>query len=105
MKHRKQITHSPKDILDELRALVADAEKMVGDSLADNSEEVVNALRARYDDVQERLSEIFDGAKKTVVAGARSTDDTIRENPYSSIAVAAIAGVLVGVLLSRRGGK
>ena len=96
---------SPKDILDELRLLLADAEKMVGDSLTESSEEVVNSLRQRYAAAQERLSEVYDGAKQKVVAGAKYTDETIRENPYASMAVAAGVGMHVGLLLGRRCGK
>ena len=35
-------------------------------------------------------------------AGAKYTDETIRENPYQSMAVAAGLGLLVGVLIGRR---
>jgi len=41
-------------------------------------------------------------AKKKVVAGAKYTDSTIRENPYRALAIAAGVGLLVGVLLGRR---
>jgi ElaB protein len=103
MTNSRHAAHNSKDILDDLRALVADAEKMIGDSVSDNSDEVVNALRARYDAVQERLSEVFDGARKKAVVHVTAADDAIRGNPYSAIAIAAIAGVLAGVLVGRRG--
>ena len=103
MKNNKQTAQSPKDLLDELRTLVSDAEKMVGDTVDENSEQVMGALRQRYEAAQERLGEVYENARKKITQGAKYTDETIRENPYQSIAVAAGLGLLVGVLLGRRG--
>jgi len=75
---------------------------MVGDSLTEHSEDAMSALRSRFDAAQERVSELYAGAKKKVVAGAKCTDEAIRANPYQSLAIAAGVGLLVGVLLGRR---
>ncbi|MCX6955346.1 MAG: hypothetical protein NTV51_24610 [Verrucomicrobia bacterium] len=102
----KQKTESnaqtPSDLLTELRALVSDAEKMMGDSITEHSEDAISALRTRFDAAQERMGELYEGARKKVVAGAKYTDETIRANPYQSLAIAAGVGLLVGVLLGRR---
>jgi ElaB/YqjD/DUF883 family membrane-anchored ribosome-binding protein len=100
MKNNKQSAQSPQDMLDELRSLVSDAEKMVGDTI-ENSEDAVSALRQRYEAAQERLADVYEGARRKVTAGAKYTDETIRENPYQSIAVAAGIGLLAGLLLGR----
>jgi ElaB/YqjD/DUF883 family membrane-anchored ribosome-binding protein len=103
MKNKIESTaHTPQDLLDELKTLVSEAEKMIGDSLTEHSEDAINALRARFDATQERLGELCVTARKKVVAGARYTDETIRANPYQSLAIAAGVGLLVGVLLGRR---
>src|SRR5436190_3395011 len=102
MKNNKQAEPTAKDLLDELRALVSDAEKMVGDSVDESSEEVMGALRQRYEAAQERFGEVYQTAKKKVSAGAKYTDETIRENPYQSIAVAVGIALLAGVLLGRK---
>jgi ElaB/YqjD/DUF883 family membrane-anchored ribosome-binding protein len=103
MKNNKSTaTHTPRELLTELKTLVTEAETMIGESVGETTDEAVNALRARYETMQERMSELYDGAKKKVVAGAKYTDATIRENPYQAIAVAAGLGLLVGVLLGRR---
>lgn len=103
MKNRNHATaQKPEEILNDLRTLVSEAEKMLGDTVSEHTEETVNALRERFAAAQERFSEIYDGARKKVIAGARYTDETIRENPYQSIAIAAGVGLLVGVLLGRR---
>jgi ElaB/YqjD/DUF883 family membrane-anchored ribosome-binding protein len=103
MKNNTETTaQTPKDLLNDLHTLVAEAEKMMGDSLSENSEGAISALRSRFDAAQERLSDLYTGARKKVVAGAKYTDETIRANPYQSIAIAAGVGLLVGVLLGRR---
>ena len=93
---------TPKELLAELQTLVADAEKMVTESAGEATEGVMESLRSRYEAMQERLSELYDGARRKVSSGVRYTDTTIRENPYQALAVAAGIGLLVGVLLGRR---
>jgi ElaB/YqjD/DUF883 family membrane-anchored ribosome-binding protein len=103
MKNDHETTaQSPKQLLHDLHALVAEAEKMMGDSHSKPADDAVQGLRARYEAVQERVGEIYAGARKRVIAGAKSTDEAIRANPYQSIAIAAGVGLLVGVLVGRR---
>ena len=93
---------SPKDLLNDLHALVAEAEQMMGASASEHTEDAINALRTRFDAAQERLGVLYAGAKKNIVAGAKCTDTAIRANPYQSLAIAAGVGLLVGVLVGRR---
>jgi ElaB/YqjD/DUF883 family membrane-anchored ribosome-binding protein len=102
MNNNQDTAQTPKELLSQLQALVLEAETMMADSLAENSAEALTNLRERFGAAQERLGEMYDGAKKKVVAGAKYTDTTIRENPYQSLAVALGVGVLVGVLIGRR---
>ena len=93
---------TPAELMEELRTLVADAEKMLGDSASEHAEDTVAALRERFESARERLADLYAGAKKKVVAGAKCTDAAIRENPYQSLAIALGVGLLFGVLLGRR---
>jgi ElaB/YqjD/DUF883 family membrane-anchored ribosome-binding protein len=102
MKNNKEAAHTPKELLTELKTLVAEAETMMADSLSEHTAEALGGLRDRFNAVQERFSDAYDRTKKKVVAGAKVTDTAIRENPYQSIAVALGVGVLLGVLLGRR---
>ena len=103
MKNNHETTaQTPKELLHDLQTLVAEAEKMMGDSLSEHTDDAVSALRARFDAAQERFSEIYAGARQKVVAGAKCTDAAIRANPYQALAIAAGAGLLAGVLLGRR---
>lgn len=91
--------------LDELKTLVNEAETMVTGSLSAYSDEALRNLRARFDAVLDRVAPIYEGAKNKVVAGAKCTDATIRENPYQSLAIAVGVGLLAGVLLGRNSNK
>lgn len=102
MKNKSDSAQTPKELLNDLHALVADAEKMMSESISEHTDDAVGALRERYEATQERLGELYAGARKKVVAGAKVTDEAIRENPYQSMAIALGVGLLVGVLLGRR---
>jgi ElaB/YqjD/DUF883 family membrane-anchored ribosome-binding protein len=93
---------SPKELLNDLQALVLEAEKMIGDSLSESSADAVSSLRDRFSAAQKRVSHIYDDAKVRVVAGAKCTDEAIRANPYQSLAIAVGTGLILGVLLGRR---
>ena len=67
---------------------------MMVDSVTEHSSDAISNLRERFSAAQERFSELYDGAKKKVVAGAKYTDTAIRENPYQSMAIALGVGVL-----------
>ncbi len=98
-------SQTPADLLTDLRNLVVEAEKMFESSVSDHTAEAVDGIRNRYEAAQHRFGEVYANTKKNVTAGAKRTDDAIRENPYQSIAIAAGVGLLVGVLLGRRGAK
>jgi ElaB/YqjD/DUF883 family membrane-anchored ribosome-binding protein len=102
MKQTKETTHTPKELLAELQALVAEAETMMVESLSEHSADALDKLRERFGVAQERASEIYESTKKRVAAGAKQTDAAIRDNPYQSLAIALGVGMLLGVLLGRR---
>ena len=96
-------TQTPEDVLNELHSLVGEVERIVAQASQGSCScnTTLAALRGRVEAAQERLSAIYEGAKRNVVAGAKCADATIRDNPYQSIAIAAGVGLLAGVLLSR----
>lgn len=93
---------TPAEMLEELRTLVAEAEKMINEAATEGVDEAAAALRDRFESLRRRFADVYSGAREKVVAGARYTDTAIRENPYQSLAIALGAGLLVGVLLGRR---
>jgi ElaB/YqjD/DUF883 family membrane-anchored ribosome-binding protein len=93
---------TPKELLHEVYALVAEAERMIGNSISEQTSGSITALRERCAAIQQRLRELLEGARKEVVAGVKYTDRSIRGHPYQSLAVAVGAGVVAGLLLRRR---
>ena len=93
---------TPKELLAELQALVQEAEKLMGDSLSEHTEDAVSDLRQRLNAAQEKMGAFYDEAKTKVQAGAKCTDAAIRANPYQSLAIAVGVALLAGLLLGRR---
>ncbi len=102
MKNTKDIPRSSKALLDKLQSLVAEAETVMGGSVSEHSAHAFETMRERFSDARDRLGDLYGTARDKVVSGAKSTDTTIRSNPYQSIAIAAGVGLLVGVLVGRR---
>jgi ElaB/YqjD/DUF883 family membrane-anchored ribosome-binding protein len=101
MKKRNGTTESPEQLVTHLRDLLAEAEQLVGDSAGEFVGEKSEDMRARLQHAQERLQEFYSTARDKVVAGAKSTDATIRSHPYESLAVALGIGLLIGALMRR----
>lgn len=96
-------THTAEELLNELRTLVKEAEKTLGVSIAETSNDTLRALRARFVAAQEHMTHFYSDAKRRAVSGAKHADETIRENPYQALTIALGVGVVLGVLLGRRG--
>lgn len=101
MKTSKAARHAHAEIVSELHGLVAEAEGLAGNA-ADASEEAIASLRDRYEDAQARLSDMYGRAKRSASDAAAYADDTIRENPYTTLAIVAGISLLIGVLVTSR---
>lgn len=102
MKRNQTSAQTPAALLNDLRGLVAETEKMIGGNISEQTANVVGAMRTRLETAQGRLHELYGGVQQKVAASAKSADKAVRANPYQSLAIAAGAGLLLGVLLSRR---
>ncbi len=91
------------ELVENLRNLIDEAQTILTDGVGEKSKETLAELRQRLEDGMDKMGTYYKGAKKKVIAGARSTDETIRAHPYESVAVAVGVGVLIGALL--RGGR
>lgn len=79
--------------------MVKSAEEMLGDdsSIAEGCED----LRASAKEVYDHLCENMAHMKEMIQDKAEMTDQKIKEHPYSSLAIAAGVGLLVGLCLKR----
>jgi len=99
--NQTSVAERPNDILDELHALVSKAEKVISRGLKTDPE-IATTVREHLRDSGAHIGELYSGAKKQIMAGAKGTHHAIRTNPYQSLAIATGVGVLIGVLAGRR---
>jgi ElaB/YqjD/DUF883 family membrane-anchored ribosome-binding protein len=67
------------------------------------AEDVADNLREVGEEAKNRMSEIWDVSKERAANYAKVTDQKIRDNPYQTIGIAFGIGLLIGVLINRRG--
>ncbi len=89
------------EVVAELRSLVAEAERLLGES-GQAAPETVSALCARFEAVRGRVTALYATTKDRVIEGAKSTDAAIRGHPYATLAIALGVGVLLGAVVARR---
>lgn len=89
----------------DMKVVIADAEDLLK-ATANAAGDKVSAARARMEDslrtarikVAEAQEVVVDKAK----AAARATDDYVHANPWRAVGIAAGAGLVIGMLISRR---
>jgi ElaB/YqjD/DUF883 family membrane-anchored ribosome-binding protein len=91
---------TPDELVNELRGLVAEAERMLGESER-ASPAAVSALCGRFEAARARVSALYATTKGNVVEGAKTTDAAIRSHPYQALVIALGIGVLLGAVVSR----
>jgi len=96
-----EIEQSTEKLLQDLKEVVRDGEELLRAGVADLSERGAAA--------KEKLAAALEVAKETqrrlqdrAVASAKTADRYIRANPYQSIGIAFGAGLILGLLASRR---
>ena len=92
-------------LIDDLRAIVRDAEELLH-ATEGHASERVEEIRARAHDslegAKQRLRTIGDDAEEKVRSAANATDTYVRENPWKAVAIAVGVGFLIGSLGRRR---
>ena len=103
MNKMETTAQNPADVLHELRSLVREAEKILGEVPADSGGPTMAALRAKLAAARARLTDRYEEARRRVVDGVNATDETIRDHPYQALAIALGIGVVAGALLAGSG--
>lgn len=89
------------EAVEELRALVREAEQALA-SAGDATDDKVKALRERMKHALDESRETFKRMRESTREHLEEADEYVREHPYQTIGLAALAGVLVGVLITRK---
>ena len=74
---------------------------MLAGPVAEQASSKLNDLKDRLSEARDKMGDYYTRARKSVIAGAKYTDQQIREYPYYSLGIALGVGVLFGVLLGR----
>ena len=92
-------------LMEDLRAVVADAEELLK-ATADQTGERVAAARGKAEKsvkaAKVRLGEQEAAVMAKTKAAAKSTEDYVRDNPWKAMGIAAAAGLVLGILAKRR---
>ena len=92
---RKNQTADMETLADDAKALLV--------ATGHVAEEKVIEARKRLTAALAKCKEAWDNVQDRAIAGAKATDETIREHPYQALGIAFGVGALLGYLLARRG--
>jgi ElaB/YqjD/DUF883 family membrane-anchored ribosome-binding protein len=96
---------SKEKLMADLRVVVADAEELLKATASQTGERIA-AARARAEEslkaAKARLADAQAAATAGAKAAAKATDDYVHEHPWRAVSIAAVAGLLLGALISRR---
>jgi len=92
-------------LVSDMKVVISDAEELLR-ATASAAGEKVSAARARMEDSLRTAKVKVGQAQEVVVdsakAAAQATDDYVHANPWRAVGIAAVAGLIVGVLIARR---
>ena len=92
-------------LVSDIKSVISEAEDILV-ATADQAGEKIASLRvrmqARLSDAKVRLIAAEEVLLEKTKAAARATDDYVHESPWTAIGIAAGAGLLVVLLISRR---
>ena len=101
----KKVSKSQQALLDDLKKAVDDAEtilKEVAEKGGEEAEEVQEKVRS----ILKKAMASFNDAEDAVIERGREvahkTQEYVHQNPWQTIGIAGVAGLLLGVLISRR---
>jgi ElaB/YqjD/DUF883 family membrane-anchored ribosome-binding protein len=96
---------SKEKLVADLKVVVADAEELLR-ATASQAGEKVSAARARIEAslaaAKVKLTEAERALLEKTKEAAKATDDYVHEHPWSAVGIAAGAGFVLGILISRR---
>ena len=89
----------------DLKVVITDAEELLRATASQAGEKAVAArlkIQDSIDAAKNKLANLSEAGVYKAKAAARATDDYVHENPWQAVGVAVVAGVVLGLLISRR---
>ncbi len=92
-------------LMEDLRALVTDAEELLK-ATANQTAEPIAAARTKAEEslkaARARLAEAQEPVMEKTKAAVKAADDYVRANPWKAVGIAAAVGFVLGMLDARR---
>ena len=95
---QEQLVQAVKNTLDEAESLLREAAETTGDNAQALRDEAMERLKSSRDTLFDVEEDLLARGRQAVQA----TDDYVREKPWQAMAAVGLAGLLIGVLISRR---
>ena len=96
---------SKEKLVADLKIVIADAEELLRATAAQAGEKVSAArerIQASLATAKVKLTEAERALLEKTKEAAKATDEFVHENPWRAVGIAAVAGLVLGVLISRR---
>ena len=96
---------SKQKLVADLKVVVADAEELLRATAATAGEKVSAArerIQASLATAKVKLTDAERALVDKTKDAAKATDEYVRDNPWQAVGIAAAAGLVLGVLISRR---
>ena len=91
--------------MEDIRAVVSDAEELLK-ATADQTGERIAAARGKAEESLKAAKALIVEQEAAVMAktkaAAKATEDYLRDNPWKTIGIAEAAGLVLGILATRR---
>ena len=101
-----ELSSSPKEkLMADLKLVISDAEellKMTAGQAGEKAAELRARMQTRMDQAKTELTRLQGLAVERAKDAGRATDAYVHENPWKAVGIAAGAGLLIGMLISRR---
>ncbi|TMQ49358.1 MAG: DUF883 family protein [Candidatus Eisenbacteria bacterium] len=99
------IPDAREQLVGDMKAVIADAEELLKATTGATGERIT-AARARAEETlraaRQKLAGLEDAVVDQAKEAARAADEYVREHPWGAVGIAAVAGLLLGVMISRR---
>ena len=92
-------------LMNDLKVVIADAEellKMTASEVGEKAAQLRTRMQARLEQTKADLARLQELTVVKAKEVGQATDTYVRENPWQAVGLAAGAGFLIGLLISRR---
>jgi ElaB/YqjD/DUF883 family membrane-anchored ribosome-binding protein len=101
------MTIGPDRIVEDLHKLIADLESLVarakdttGERVGDHLQDAAEGIRGLIGAAQERLADFKAELRRRVGETAKAAESSVRESPWTTVAIAAAAAFVLGLALA-----